>query len=94
MCERGTPLVAANGDIFYFISHYTYKYSVYVFWDHWRFPKTDADLPSAFSILPIDIPPPSLRNGGYIEDHKSRDCRGLAEGARSPDSRTGLLCPL
>ncbi|PVH98618.1 hypothetical protein DM02DRAFT_657140 [Periconia macrospinosa] len=32
--------------------------------DHWRVPQTDADLPSVFSILPIDPPPPSLRTGG------------------------------
>ncbi|KAF1965562.1 hypothetical protein BU23DRAFT_561013 [Bimuria novae-zelandiae CBS 107.79] len=48
-------------------------YSVYVSWGHWRVPETDADLPSDFPTLPIDPPPPSLRNGGYMEDLKSRD---------------------
>ncbi|KAF2461866.1 hypothetical protein BDY21DRAFT_359903 [Lineolata rhizophorae] len=77
VCERGVPLAAADGNVFYFVSHRTYKYPVYVSWDHWRVPKTDTDLPSSFSSLPIDPPPPSLRNGGYMEDLEGRDqsCR-------------------
>ncbi|PVH98619.1 hypothetical protein DM02DRAFT_657141 [Periconia macrospinosa] len=71
-CERGAQLVATDGDI-YFVSHCTYKYSVYVSWGHWRVPETDVDLPSDFSTLPIDPPPLSPRNGGYMEDLKSRD---------------------
>ncbi|KAF2690852.1 hypothetical protein K458DRAFT_426277 [Lentithecium fluviatile CBS 122367] len=40
------------------------KYPICVSWGHWRVPVTDTDLPSAFSTLPIDPHPPSLRNGG------------------------------
>jgi hypothetical protein len=95
ICERGAPLAAAGGDVFYFVddpnckqrsicnghtpltSLSADKYPVYVSWDQWRLPCTDADLPFAFSTLPIEPPPPSLRNGGYMEDLKGRDqsCR-------------------
>jgi hypothetical protein len=53
------------------------KFPVCISWHHWRLPMTVADLPSVFSSLPIEPPPPSLRNGGYMEDLKSRDqsCR-------------------
>ncbi|KAF1815211.1 hypothetical protein P152DRAFT_248752 [Eremomyces bilateralis CBS 781.70] len=73
MCTPGVPLVASDGDVFYFVSDRNYKYPVYVSWDHWRLPSTDADLPSAFSTLAIDPSPPSLRNSGYMEDLKGRD---------------------
>ena len=56
------------------------KYAVCILWDDWRPPSTDADLPFAFSTLPIDPPPPSLRNGGYMEDVKGRDQSCRASG--------------
>ncbi|KAF1995073.1 hypothetical protein P154DRAFT_539077 [Amniculicola lignicola CBS 123094] len=77
VCEPGVPLVAADGDVFYFVKDRGYKYPVYLSWDEWRLPSSDTDLPSHFLDLPIDDPPPTLRNGGYIEDVKGRDksCR-------------------
>jgi hypothetical protein len=67
ICNSHAPLTSLSAD----------KYPVYVSWDHWRLPGSDADLPFAFSTLPIEPPPPSLRNGGYMEDLKGRDqsCR-------------------
>jgi hypothetical protein len=78
ICERGVPLAAAGGDVFYFVDDascksqrlFIYdghaplrplsadKYPVYVSWDHWRLPATNADLPLAFSTLAIEPPPP------------------------------------
>ncbi|KAF2433996.1 hypothetical protein EJ08DRAFT_694026 [Tothia fuscella] len=78
VCEKGLPL-ATESDVFYFVGSKNYKYPVYISWDHWRLPSTDADLPLSFSTISIDPPPPSLRNGGggYMEDLKGRDksCR-------------------
>ncbi|KAL8876291.1 MAG: hypothetical protein Q9198_005488 [Flavoplaca austrocitrina] len=80
MCKRGAPLVAADGDVFYFVNDRSYKYAICISWDDWRAPSTDADLPCAFSTLTIDPPPPSLRNGGYMEDVKGRDQSCRASG--------------
>jgi HNH endonuclease len=93
VCEPGVPLTAdvdvfyfVNNQMCMFSYHCcsapltifpTDKYPVYISWDHWRLPSSHVDLPSAFSTLSIDPPSPSLRNGGYMEDLKSRDqsCR-------------------
>ena len=63
VCHGHTPLTIDSAD----------KYPVYISWVHWRLPGTDANLPSAFSTFPIDPPPPSPRNGGYMEDLQVRD---------------------
>lgn len=40
----------------------------------------DANLPVAFPVISIDPSPPSLRNGGYIEDRKGLDQSCMVSG--------------
>ena len=103
VCEPGVPLVASEGNVFYFVNDSSCKrkyicdnqtllihesledkYPVYLSWDQWCLPNSNADLPVDFLNIPIDDPPPTLSNRGYMEDVKGRDksCRlsGVIDG--------------
>ncbi|KAL9077551.1 MAG: hypothetical protein Q9157_003328 [Trypethelium eluteriae] len=75
-CDPKVPLGA--GEVYYFAtSDKSYRYPICPSWDEWLLPSIDSALPSAFASFAIPPPPPSLGNGGYMDDLKLRDasCR-------------------